>query len=139
MGMLAKKKGKKKGPPEISTASTADISFLLLIFFIVSTVFNLEMGLPLILPSGQNETAAQVSRKNVLEIKAHSDNSISIKGAPVRLHEVRRIVGEAQDANPKLIVVIQTAPQAQYGVMIDILDELKMAKIRKISIKMLNA
>lgn len=137
MGML--KKRKKKGAPEISMASTADISFLLLIFFIVSTVFNLEMGLPLILPSGQNETAAQVSRKNVLEIKAHSDNSISVKGVPTRLQDLRRMVSEAQDANPKLIVVIQTAPQAQYGVMIDILDELKMAKIRKISIKMMKA
>lgn len=137
MGML--KKRKKKGVPEISMASTADISFLLLIFFIVSTVFNLEMGLPLILPSGQNESTAQVSRKNVLEIKAHSDNSISVKGTPVRLAEIRRMVKEAQDANPKLIVVIQTSPQAQYGVMIDILDELKMAKIRKISIKMSKA
>ncbi len=137
MGML--KNRKKKGVPEISMASTADISFLLLIFFIVSTVFNLEMGLPLILPSGQNESTAQVSRKNVLEIKAHPDNSISVKGTPVRLSEIRRMVREAQDSNPKLIVVIQTSPLAQYGVMIDILDELKMAKIRKISIKMSKA
>ena len=134
MGLLSNKK--KRKPPEISTASMADISFLLLIFFIVSTVFNLEMGLPLILPSGQTESAAQVSRKNVLEIKANADNSISIKGVNTKVSDVRRIAREAQDANPKLIVVIQTAPQAQYGVMIDILDELKMAKIKKISIKM---
>ncbi len=54
----------------------------------------------------------------------------------VRVAAIRQMVREAQDANPKLIVVIQTSPQAQYGVMIDILDELKMAHIRKISIKM---
>ena len=134
MGMLAKKK--KKGPPEINTASTADISFLLLIFFIVSTVFNVEQGLPLILPSGQAESAAQVSRKNILEIRAHADNSISVEGSMVKIADIRRMVSEAQDANPKLIVVIQTSPQAQYGAMIDILDELKMAHIKKISIKM---
>ncbi len=134
MGLLAKKK--KKGPPEITMASVADISFLLLIFFIVSTVFNIEQGLPLVLPSGQTESAAKVSRKNILEIKAHSDNTVTIKGSPVRVGEIRRIVREAQDANPKLIVVIQSAPLAQYGVMIDILDELKMANIRKISLKM---
>jgi biopolymer transport protein ExbD len=134
MGILSKKK--KRGAPEISMASTADISFLLLIFFIVTTIFNLEMGLPLFLPSGQTENMAKVSRKNILEIKAHADNTISIKGNPVQAREIRTLVREAQDANPKLIVVIQTSPQAQYGVMIDILDELKMAHIRKISIKM---
>jgi biopolymer transport protein ExbD len=134
MGMLAKKK--KRGSPEITMASVADVSFLLLIFFIVSTVFNLEKGLPLILPSGQSEATAQVSRKNILEIKAHADNSISIKGSLVKVDEIRRIVREAQDANPRLVVVIQTAPKAQYGVMIDILDELKVANIRKISLKM---
>ena len=117
-------------------ASTADISFLLLIFFIVTTIFNLEMGLPLFLPSGATENLAKVSRKNILEIKAHADNTISVKGTPLQVREIRTMVREAQDANPKLIVVVQTAPQAQYGVMIDILDELKMAHIRKISIKM---
>lgn len=134
MGLLAKKK--RRGAPEIGNATIADISFLLLIFFIVSTVFNEEMGLPLILPSGESGQAAQVSRKNVLEIKANADNTVSVKGMPVRVQDVRRIAKEAQDVNPKLIVVIQTAPQAQYGVMIDILDELKLAEIKKISIKM---
>ncbi len=134
MGMLARKK--KRGTPEIGNATVADISFLLLIFFIVSTVFNEDMGLPLVLPSGESGQAAQVSRKNILEIKANADNSITVKGLPTKIGEVRRIAREAQDINPKLIVVIQTAPQAQYGVMIDILDELKLAQIKKISIKM---
>ena len=134
MGMLSKRK--KGGPPEISTAANADISFLLLIFFIVSTVFNVDQGLPLVLPSGEASDAAQVSRKNILEIFAHSDNSITIKGNIVKIDGIRQMVQEAQNANPKLIVVIQTAPQAPYGLMINILDELKMAHIKKISIKM---
>ncbi|MCP4545882.1 MAG: biopolymer transporter ExbD [bacterium] len=135
--MLSKKK--KKGAPEINTASTADISFLLLIFFIVSTVFNVDQGLPLVLPSGEASDAAQVSRKNILEIKAMADNTITVKGNVVRLDRIRQMVQEAQNANPKLIVVVQTAPLAQYGLMINILDELKMAHIKKISIKMLDS
>jgi len=134
MGLLKKKKS--RNPPAIGNSTIADISFLLLIFFIVSTVFNEEMGLPLILPSGESGQASRVSRKNILEIKANADNTVSVKGMPVRVQDVRRIAKEAQDVNPKLIVVIQTAPQAQYGVMIDILDELKLADIKKISIKM---
>ncbi len=134
MGLLSKKK--KKAPPEVSMASTSDIAFLLLIFFIVSTVFNLEMGLTMILPSGQTESAAQVSRKNILEVKAHSDNTVTIGGAPVRVDAIEDIVRDAQDTNPKLVVVIETNPEANYGIMVDILDELKKAQIRKISLKM---
>ncbi|MBC8366159.1 biopolymer transporter ExbD [bacterium] len=117
-------------------ASTSDIAFLLLIFFIVSTVFNLEMGLTMILPSGQTESAAKVSRKNILEVKAHSDNTVTIAGAPVRVDAIEDIVRDAQDANPKVVVVIETSPEANYGIMVDILDELKKAQIRKISLKM---
>jgi len=134
MGLLSKKK--KKAPPEVSMASTSDIAFRLLIFFIVSTVFNLEMGLTMILPSGQTESAAQVSRKNILEVKAHSDNTVTIGGAPVRVDAIEDIVRDAQDTNPKLVVVIETNPEANYGIMVDILDELKKAQIRKISLKM---
>ncbi len=134
MGMLSKRK--KKAPPEVSMASTSDIAFLLLIFFIVSTVFNLEMGLTMILPSGQTESAAKVSRKNILEVKAHSDNTVTIAGAPVRVDAIEDIVRDAQDANPKVVVVIETSPEANYGIMVDILDELKKAQIRKISLKM---
>lgn len=137
MGILAKKK--KRPAPEVAMAATADISFLLLIFFIVSTVFNVEQGIVMFLPSGQAENTARVSRKNILEVKAFADNTISIGGRVVGLDEVRRICEEAQDANPKIVVVIQTAPGADYGVMIDILDELKLANIRKISLKMLSA
>lgn len=132
--MLSKRK--KKAPPEVSMASTSDIAFLLLIFFIVSTVFNLEMGLTMILPSGQTESAAQVSRKNILEVKAHSDNTVTIGGAPVRVDAIEDIVRDAQDANPKVVVVIETSPEANYGIMVDILDELKKAQIKKISLKM---
>lgn len=134
MGLLNKKK--KKAPPEVSMASTSDIAFLLLIFFIVSTVFNLEMGLTMILPSGQTESAAKVSRKNILEVKAHADNTVTIEGLPVKVDEIRDIVRDRQDANPKLVVVIETSPEANYGIMVDILDELKLADIRKISLKM---
>jgi len=134
MGLLSKKK--KKAPPEVSMASTSDIAFLLLIFFIVSTVFNLEMGLTMILPSGQTESAAKVSRKNILEVKAHADNTVTIEGVPVKVQDIRDIVRDRQDANPKIVIVIETSPQANYGIMVDILDELKLAEIKKISLKM---
>ena len=54
-----KKKKKRESLGEVSTASTSDISFLLLIFFIVSTIFAEEMGLVMILP-GKQKTSSDV-------------------------------------------------------------------------------
>ena len=52
--------------PEIPTASTSDIVFLLLIFFMVSTVFKTEQGLQVELPSAM--ATKKVSMKHIAHI-----------------------------------------------------------------------
>ena len=53
---------------EIPTASMSDIAFLLLIFFIVSTIFHQEQGLPLLLP-GRASRTVRLSPQNILGIE----------------------------------------------------------------------
>jgi len=112
----------------------SDIAFLLLIFFLVSTIFAVEQGIPLLLP-GQKSRNVKVKRKNILVVKAHANGSITIDKQPVSLQQIRPIVEERLAKNPKLIVVIETHPDCEYGLMIDILDELKLANARRISLK----
>ena len=112
----------------------SDIAFLLLIFFLVTTIFALEMGIPLILP-GKESTDIKVSRKNILEVKAYPNGTVVIDDKVVPLSQLRPLVERRLSANEKLIVVIQTHPDAEYGLMVDILDELKLAKCRRISLK----
>ena len=50
---LMRKKNRPTG--EIPTSSMADIAFLLLVFFLVTTVFDEERGLPIVLPEPQEE------------------------------------------------------------------------------------
>lgn len=129
-----KKLSRSKATSEISAASMSDIAFLLLIFFLVSTIFAVEMGIPLVLP-GQQSKNVKVKRDNILEIKAHANGSITIGGNPVSIQEVRPMVEEKLAENDKLIVVIVTHPDSEYGLMIDILDEIKLANARVISLK----
>jgi biopolymer transport protein ExbD len=119
---------------EFQAASMSDIAFLLLVFFIVTTIFALEEGIPLILPARSSEVA-KVKQKNILEIKAYPGGSITIENEPVNLTGVRPRVERELSANEKLIVVLVTHPDAEYGLMVDLLDEIKLANCRRISLK----
>lgn len=128
-----KKRGKEIST-EISSASLSDIAFLLLIFFIVTTIFALEEGIPLVLP-GQQSTSVKVKRDNILVIEAHANGSIVIEKQVVPISQIKSLVERRLAQNDKLVVVIETHPDSEYGVMIDILDELRLADARRISLK----
>jgi biopolymer transport protein ExbD len=128
-------KKRSKVTSEFSTASMSDINFLLLIFFLVSTMFAVEKGLPMALP-GQQSKSVKLKKDNVLTIQAFSNGSIVIRGTgPVGMGDLREIIENKLIANPKLVVVIETHPDAEYSVMIDILDELRLANAERISLR----
>ncbi len=85
MGMLAKRK-KRRDTGGIPTASTSDVAFLLLIFFIVMPMKTDEIGISLVLPGkSQNTNKVNVAMKNVAVIKVLPSDGVLFDGAPIRL------------------------------------------------------
>ena len=128
------KRGKNRPSQEISAASMSDIAFLLLIFFLVTTIFALEEGIPLVLP-GKQSTNVKVKRKDILVIEAHANGAIVIDKNVVPLPNLRALIELKIAQNDKLIVVVESHPDSEYGLMVDILDELRLANARRISLK----
>jgi biopolymer transport protein ExbD len=123
---------------EIPQASMSDVAFLLLIFFIVSTSFP-EKVIPLILPSLQSDVT-EISRKNVMQLIVARDGLVYVDFAetPTPVPRIEDLVRQRLSENPeKLVISIESHEQARYGTMIDVLDEVKQAGARKISLKML--
>lgn len=112
----------------------SDIAFLLLIFFLVTTIFALEEGIPMVLP-GKATSQIKVKTKNIARIQTHSNGAITIDDEQVSLTQVRPKIERRLANNPKLIVVIETHPDSEYGLMVDVLDELRLANARRISLK----
>lgn len=120
---------------DFSASSMSDIIFQLLIFFLVSTMFAVEKGLPMALPGKASKTV-KLKRDNVLNIQAHENGSIVIRGTgPVGLKDIKEIIERKLTLEPKLVVVVETHPDAEYGLMIDILDELRLASATRISLR----
>ncbi|MCX5800700.1 MAG: biopolymer transporter ExbD [Candidatus Eisenbacteria bacterium] len=122
-----------KAPPDIPQASTADVAFLLLIFFISTTVFDVNQALTLILPAKGKEPV-KISVRNVARIVVHDKGSITIDGQPIALDKLKQEVAARIAANDKLIVSLETAPKAPYGKMVSALDKIKLAQATRISL-----
>jgi biopolymer transport protein ExbD len=123
---------KKTRGAEIPTASMADIAFLLLIFFMVTTVFANEVGLQIMLPEKGAEV--KVKSENIQRIYVEEKGEIRLNGEPVNqdqlVDEVKRILAE----NPKAIFSIKTHPDAQYQYMVKALDKLRLANAERYSL-----
>lgn len=113
----------------------SDIAFLLLIFFLSTTIFDFEVGIPMVLP-GVQAAPITVQRRNVLRIQATESGEVTIDGVPVILAQIPGTVRGRLEKNPELYVHIETDPGARYQVMISILDEVRKAGARRISLKL---
>lgn len=68
--------------PELNASSTADIAFLLLIFFLVTTTMDVDSGMYRKLPAYQedNTQVPKISRRNLLEVKVNANNALLVGG-----------------------------------------------------------
>ena len=139
MSVLDKKKSRVSG--EVPMSSTADIAFLLLIFFLVTTVFPKDKGLAIVLPEESEEV--QVSQKNILHLIIQPTGIVDVKRGEsqqvqqMRAGEIEGLWRQEVAANPNLIAAVKTHPEAPYRFMMDVLDALHAANAERISLQVL--
>ena len=135
MGVMKKKKKEALG--ELRMDSTADVAFLLLIFFIVTTIFAAEQGLTLVLPGKQKEKTdtVKVKESNIATLFVQADNNVTLDRKPIEINHIKVAIEDRILANPKLVVLLKVHPDADYGRMIACLDELRLANANKVSLK----
>lgn len=132
---------KQKVSDEVPTSSMADIAFLLLIFFLVTTVFPKDKGLAIVLPE-ESETV-EVNQKNILHIVIQPSGVVEVRRGEsqqvqtVSASEIEGIWRQDVASNPNLIAGVKTHPDTPYKFMIDVLDALQTAGADKISLQLL--
>ena len=107
----------------IPTSSMGDIAFLLLVFFMVTTIFREETGLPVELPRA--EVGEEVNRELVSNIYINRVGQISIDDRLVQIKHIADIMATKLSENPQLIVAFKTDNYANYGTVSDVMEELK--------------
>lgn len=123
---------KKKKKAEIPTGSLADIAFLLLIFFLVTTTIDTDKGLQLVLPDKGEEI--KIRSQNIVNILANESGLVMMDEEPI---EMRLIADKARQMireNDNIIFSVKTMRGTKYEIYIDVIDQLKQASAKRISI-----
>ncbi len=124
---------KKAARPEtlIPTASMSDIAFLLLLFFMVSTVFVSERGLKVRLPQAEN--IQKIPRNNAATIYVSEGGTISIDDMIVSIPDVKYVMQRKLMENFNVIASFRTDQNTNYGIMSDIMNQLREAETLRVS------
>ncbi len=118
---------KKDIESEIFTGSMADISFLLIIYFMVTSVFSATKGLDFQLPEEQTNTP-EIKREDSIDVHVLPGGGIQVDGKQMALDQILPYIADKLKQNPDKPVILRTDPEATYGDMIAVFDELRQAK-----------
>lgn len=117
---------------QIPSASMADIAFLLLVFFLVTTTISMDKGIGQVLPAIGEQL--EVNPKNITKVLVNAAGQVLHDEELVPMNQLRARIRNMLAQNDKLIVSVKTHPMTKHQVYIDVLDQLKQAGATRISI-----
>ncbi len=121
---------------EIPTSSMADIAFLLIIYFMVTTTFAATRGLDFSLPK-DDDTPPMIEKEESVLIEIQPGGVLMVDQKAMPLEDILEYLKPKLERNPSKPVIIRPQESAQYGDMVDVFDELRQAK-DKIGIEVKN-
>ncbi|WJG08347.1 biopolymer transporter ExbD [Aliiglaciecola sp. LCG003] len=125
---------KERAPEEdaaIDMTPMLDIVFIMLIFFIVTTVFVKEAGIQVNKPAANQATLPK--NANIF-IAVTEDGVIWMDKREVKVEAIRANLEKLLAEQPSDVVIIQADAKAEHGIVVKVMDQIKAAGIDKISV-----
>jgi len=115
---------------EIPTSSMADIAFLLIVYFMVTTTFAATRGLDFSLPK-DDDTPPIVEKEEAVLIEIRPAGDLVVDQEVKQLGDIFDYLKPKLERNPKKPVIIKPDPEAPYGQMVAVFDVLRRIKIKQ--------
>ena len=129
-----------KRPPrrniEDSSSSGAlnDLSFLLIIFFIVIAGFNVNKGFLLNLPS--KEKPIVVNTNDILKCDLDQNGALFLDGQEIKLEALSKKISEKLRTHPNMTFLLTINPETHYQNVIDVVAAIRKLKVENFSFRM---
>jgi biopolymer transport protein ExbD len=128
---MIKRRRNKREESTLDLTPMLDIVFIMLIFFIVTTSFIKESGIEVNRPNA--ETAERDQKGNIL-VAISENNEIFIDRRKVDLRAIRPNIIRLKAENPEGSVIIQADKASQTGLLVEAMDQIRLAGVQEISI-----
>ena len=128
---MQKRRRSREEAMDINITPMLDIVFIMLIFFIVTTSFVKETGIDPKRPVAETATAKPTG--NIL-IGIDTDGQIWMNNRRIELNQVRQLVEDAVVENPESSAVLVSDEVSPTGVLIDIMDQVRLAGVTSIAV-----
>ncbi len=120
----------------VDITPVVDIVFILLIFFMVSTTFNVTSGLKLELPSSHSQQ--QVSKNKELVISVTASGKFYVQDEEVSDSKLRNRILNATKGDPNMGVVLRADGRTEHRYVVRVLDVLRGLGMGKVAIATVN-
>jgi biopolymer transport protein ExbD len=125
------KRPKRRIGIRIDMTPMVDIAFLLLIFYMVTTVFSMPQAMEVNLPPSQNPVPVAESR--LLTIRIDKDGNLywniaRDKPQPIPFDSLKSLLLDQNKKEPKLVTLVKIEKEAKYFRMVDVIDEIQIVE-----------
>ena len=129
------KRKRKKLLNIADSGALSDLAFLLIIFFIVIAVFNVNKGFILGLP--QKGSTKIVNVENIIKIILTKDNNLIYNDQNIKLNEVEKLVKEKLKARPNMTFLLKINPETKYQDVVTVVDSILSLNVDNFSFSMI--
>ena len=129
----------RRGTPTVNASSMADIAFLLLIFFLVTTTIDIDKGIRVKLPpwSDEEPDPLKLKTRNVYSVLVNANNELLVRGEPKALRTLKEDTKEfitnpagredLAEKPTKAIISLKNDRGTEYATYLTVYNELKAA------------
>jgi biopolymer transport protein ExbD len=118
---------KSKASSDIPSSSLADMAFLLLIFFMVTTTFPQERPMRMPWPEAEATEKLDEARKNILNIFVTEEGQIYINDRLTPIDQVSNVIAPLYVENRRLLISLRADRNTPYSVIYNIQEEMQEA------------
>ena len=129
---------KRRMGVRIDMTPLVDVAFLLLTFFMLTTVMRKQQTLEINLPPN-NQTKIDIAESNLLTMFVDQNDSVyyssgTEKPKPIDFYQLKTFFENQEKANPKLVILLKFDRKSKYHMMVDVIDKLNLANLQRFSI-----
>lgn len=123
---------KANQPPQLMLSPMIDMIFLLLVFFIVGTMYMSELrSIPIQLPQAKN---SETLKKSSFTVSIKKDGSLYLDDIPIELQQLLKNVKIENENNPEFFVMIRAEEDVNYKTVIKLIDELRGTGVNRLGL-----